>query len=137
MDESLQNISRSNRGGHIYPNDSLERLHAEVNTQSAALQLHVENMQNNIFDLADLLSKTKRDADKHALRTKIWGWLVKVFKAISTTLKFGAVITPLLDPAATLAEPVMDGISKLASYIALACREMEKRSCTFLNGHSS
>lgn len=132
MDESLQSISRLSDGGQIYPNNTLETLHSQIATQSSCLQIHVNEMQSNVFDLADLLSKTKEDANKHTLRRRIWGWLVKIFKAISATLQLGGIVAPLVHPAAVVAVPVIHGVSKLATYIANACKEMEKRSYTVL-----
>ncbi|KLO13992.1 hypothetical protein SCHPADRAFT_333240 [Schizopora paradoxa] len=128
MDESLQTISRSYEGGQIYPNDTLESLHTQIETQSSYLQIHVDKMQSNVFDLADLLSNRKREAEKHTLRRKIWGWLVKVFKAISATLQLGAIAAPFLHPAAVVAVPVIQGISKLANYVAETCKELEEHT---------
>ncbi len=85
-------------------------------------------MKENVLELADLLSKTKHDADKHAFRARVWGWLVKVFKALSVLFDVGAGLAPVIDPLATAVAPVMQGVSTLASYAAKLCKEMEHRT---------
>lgn len=125
MDRNLRNLSLD--GGQLYASSDLQKLGSDVYTQSQALSLHVTTMQEKLIDLVDMLGTTKRDADKHKLWKKVWGWLVKAFKILAAVLTASALIAPLVHPVGVAASAVMAGLTKLTTCAALICEEFHKR----------
>ncbi len=125
MDKSLRKLSQE--GGQLYSGSDLRQLGQEVSTHSEALTLHVATMQEKLMDLVSMLDTTKRDADKHKLWKKIWGWLVKAFRILGAVLTASAVIAPFVHPVGIVASAIMGGLTKLTSYAATVCEDIHKR----------
>jgi len=85
-------------------------------------------MQEKLLDLVSMLDTTKRDAGKHKLWKKIWGWLVKTFEILSAVLTAGAVIAPFVHPVGIAATAVMGGFAKVTKYAATVCEDIHKHA---------
>ncbi|KLO13994.1 hypothetical protein SCHPADRAFT_333971 [Schizopora paradoxa] len=126
MDRNLRKLSQE--GGQLYASSDLQKLGSEVSTQSEALSKHVATMQEKLIDLVNMLDTTKRDASKHKLWKKVWGWLVKAFKILAAVLTASAVIAPFVHPIGVGASVVMGGLTTLTSSAAAICEEFRKHA---------
>ena len=93
--KKLDEVSESQGGGMLFPDDNLKRSGNELLQVSQDMSNHITAMLMRLEELTVFVEKSK-DSEKKSLRKKIWDWLVRAFTALKQFFLTGAhaVIAP-------------------------------------------
>ena len=126
-EKRLRSISQSGTGGSLYSSSAeYEKLTATIAAHSSTLTTRVKNVQERLRNLVSDIEKTKDQARRRALRRRIWGWLVKTFRAISLLISAGGAIFALFNPLGLLDTAAITVASMLSGAIAKLCEITQK-----------
>ena len=138
MDDRLSKIANSTRGGNLFsPSLSPSQTKGQDDFQTLAIDVHVHSVEFSgcVDKLRDRLHKLHDTVllthGKYSFRKKFWGWVCRVFQAISEGLFLGGSIVAVVQPVGTVGTAVMHVGSSLAHIVASVCAKIKE--CPFLS----
>ncbi|KLO13995.1 hypothetical protein SCHPADRAFT_939880 [Schizopora paradoxa] len=122
----LTTLSRSPGGGTLLPDQHLDDLWANIQSQTSRITELTGSLRSSILDLSRLIYQAKDKYEARHFRKKLWEWLVRFFEAIANALGFARHgIAAALGNAGIIGAAVGANRQSLIKAASAICKEIK------------